>query len=134
GYVSGSGAAAPPSGVDPKDKVAIANALHNAVVFVEDGEFEKAIPLLDKVTASEPGIPIAQLQLGVARARQRQYARAIPALRKAIAARPDTMIAHYELGVALYETGDLKAAAAQLEIVASKMPKWAGARYSLASV
>ena len=31
GYVSGSGSAAPPpTGVDPKDKVAIANALHDA--------------------------------------------------------------------------------------------------------
>jgi len=135
GYVSGSGGAAPnATGVDPKYKVAIANALHDAVVAVEDGEFQKAIPLLERVTASDPDIPLAQLQLGVARARQRQYTRAIPALRKAIALQPDTMIAHYELGVALYEAGDLKASAGELEIVAAKMPKWADARYSLGSV
>ena len=135
GYVSGSGSTvAAASGVDPKDKVPIANALHDAVVAVEDAAFAAAIPLLEKVTASEPNIPLAQLQLGVARAHQRQYARAIAPLRKAIALQPDTMIAHYELGVALYETGDLKSAAGQLEIVASKMPKWADARYSLGSV
>ena len=135
GYVSGSGSAAPPpTGVDPKDKVAIANALHDAVVAVEDAAFDKAIPLLERVTASEPNIPIAQLQLGVARAHQRQYARAIAPLRKAIALQPETMMAHYELGVALYETGDLPGAAGQLEIVAAKMPKWADARYSLGSV
>src|SRR5580765_8948177 len=119
GYVSG-GSHTNRTGVDPKDRIAIANALHQAVVAVEDGAFQKAIPLLEKVTASEPDIPLAQLQLGVARARQRQYTRAIPALRKAIALQPDTMIAHYELGVALYEAGDLKAAAGELEIVAAK--------------
>ena len=133
GYVSGSARPAP-SGVDPKDKVAVANALHDAVVSVEDGDFAKALPLLEKVTASEPDIWIAQLNLGVARARQRQYARALAPLRKAIALQPDVMITRYELGVALYETGDLKSAAEQLEIVGAKMPKWADARYSLGSV
>jgi len=133
GYVSGS-ANRPPSGVDPKDKVAVANALHDAVVSVEDGDFAKALPLLEKVTATEPEIWVAQLNLGVARARQRQYARALAPLRKAIALEPDVMIARYELGVALYETGDLKAAAEELGIVASKMPKWADVRYSLGSV
>jgi arylsulfatase A-like enzyme/Flp pilus assembly protein TadD len=133
GYVSGSGGGAP-SGVDPKDKVAVANALHDAVVSVEDGDFGKALPLLEKVTAAEPDIWVAQLNLGVARARQRQYARALAPLRKAIELQPDVMIARYELGVALYETGDLKSAAEELGIVASKMPKWADVRYSLGSV
>ena len=133
GYVSGS---TPPAalGVDPKDKVSIANALHDAVMSVEDGEFGKAVPLLEKVTATEPDIWIAQLNLGIARARQRQYARAIGPLRKAIALQPDVAIARYELGVALYETGDLKSAAGELENVAAKMPKWADVRYSLGSV
>jgi arylsulfatase A-like enzyme/Tfp pilus assembly protein PilF len=136
GYVSGtgSGSAGASSGVDPKDRVAVANALHDAVVAVEDGAFQRAIPLLERVIASEPDIPLAQLHLGIARARQRQHARAVAPLRKAIALQPEMMLAHYELGVALYETGDLKGAAAQLEIVASRMPKWADARYSLGSV
>jgi arylsulfatase A-like enzyme/Flp pilus assembly protein TadD len=134
GYVSGPGSSAPPSGVDPKDRIGTANALQEAVVLVEDGAFEKALPLLEKVTATDPDIPIAQLQLGFARARQRQYARAIPPLRKAIALQPDVPMAHYELGVALYETGDLPGAAAQFETVTARMPKWTDARYSLGSV
>jgi choline-sulfatase len=133
GYVSGSGALAN-SGIDPKDRIGIANALHRAVVLVDSGAFAKAIPLLEKVTASEPNIPLAQLQLGMARARQRQYAQAIAPLNKAIALDPDQMTARYELGVALYETGDLQTAATQLALVASKMPKFADARYSLGSV
>jgi Flp pilus assembly protein TadD len=134
GYVSGGGAGAPVTGIDPKDRVATANALHAAVVLVEDGAFEKAIPLLERVTASDPGIHMAQLQLGVARASQRQYAKAIAPLRRAIDLQPDVMLAHYELGVALYETGDVKASASEFEIVTAKMPKWADARYSLGSV
>jgi predicted Zn-dependent protease len=134
GYVSGSGGPARPSGVDPKDRIKTANALHDAVVLVEDGAFDKALPLLEKVTSTDPDIQMAQLQLGFARVRQRQYARAIPPLRKAIELQPDAMLAHYELAVALYETGDLKSAAGQFETVTSRMPKWADARYSLGSV
>jgi choline-sulfatase len=133
GYVGGSGAPAN-TGVNPRDRIDIANALHEAVVAVEDGAFQKAIPRLEKVTASEPNIPLAQLQLGIARARQRQYARAVAPLSRAVALEPEQMLARYELGVALYETGELQTAARHFEIVASKMPAFADARYSLGSV
>jgi choline-sulfatase len=134
GYVSGSDNRPRPSGVDPKDRIAVANTLHEAVLAVEDGQFQKAVPLLERVVASEPDIPIAQLNLGVARARLHQYAQAIAPLSKAIALQPDVMIAQYELGLALYQTGDLETAASHFEVVASRMPKWADARYSLGSV
>ena len=133
GYVSGSSTRAG-SGVNPRDRIGIANALHDAVIAIEAGAFQKAIPLLERVTASDPGIPLAQLQLGIARTRQRQYARAIEPLTRAVALEPEQMIGHYELGVSLYETGQLKSAASQFEIVASKMPAFADARYSLGSV
>jgi choline-sulfatase len=134
GYVSGSGGSSSPSGVNPKDRIGVANALHEAVLAVEDGAFQKAIQPLEKVTASDPNIQIAQLNLGVARARQRQYAAAIAPLKKAVALQPDVMIAHYELALALYQTGDLKTSAAHFEIVALRMPEWVDARYSLGSV
>ena len=135
GYVSGSGGGGLASGsVDPKDRIAVANTLHNAVVAVEDGAFQKAVPMLERVTVSEPNIPIAQLQLGVAYARERQYARAVPTLKKAVALQPENMFAHYELAVGLYETGDLGRAAQEFELVAARMPRWADARYSLGSV
>jgi len=133
GYVSGGGSANR-SGVDPKDRIAIANTLHQAVVAVEDGAFQRAIPLLEKVTASEPDIPLAQLQLGIARVRTKQHARAIAPLTRAVSLDPDQLFGQYELGIALYETGDLQGAARHLAIVAGKMPGWADARYSLGSV
>ena len=134
GYIGGSGGAPMATGVDPKDRIGLANMLHDAVAAVEDGAYQRAIPLLEQVTSREPGIPLAQFQLGVARARQRQYARAIAPLTRAAALEPHDMRAHYELGLALYETGDLKGAAAQFSIVAAKRPEWADARYSLGSV
>jgi choline-sulfatase len=133
GYVSGS-AAPLATGVDPKDRIDLANALHTATMAVDDGAFQKAIPLLEKVTASEPNVKLAQLQLGVSRAHQKQYARAVAPLKRAVTLDPEDMFAHYELGVALFETGDLKTAAGHFEIVASRMPHWADAQYSQASV
>jgi arylsulfatase A-like enzyme/Flp pilus assembly protein TadD len=133
GYVSGTNAASR-AGVDPKDRIAVANALHHAVVAVEDGAFQKAVPLLEQVTASEPDIPLAQLQLGIARLRLKQYARAVAPLAKAVSLEPDQLFAQYELGIALYETGDVQNAARHLAIVAGRMPGWADARYSLGSV
>ena len=134
GYVSGSGTVAAVPGIDPKDRIAVANALHTAVVAVEEGRYATATPLLERVIASEPGIQIAQFHLGVARARQRQFAQAIAPLSAAVSLQPEMMSPHYELGVALYETGDLPRAASEFAMVAAKMPAWADARYSLGSV
>jgi arylsulfatase A-like enzyme/Flp pilus assembly protein TadD len=134
GYVGGSGVTPAVTGVDPKDRIAVANMLHEAILAIEDGAFARAVPLLERVVASEPNIPIAQLNLGVARARQRQYARAVAPLRRAVEMQPAGMRGHYELGIAFYETGDVEAAARELAIVATAMPEWADARYSLGSV
>jgi choline-sulfatase len=134
GYVGGSGGAPAASGVDPKDRIALANALHAAIVAVEDGAFGAAIPLLERVVRDQPDLPIAQLNLGIARARQRQWAQAIAALTRAAALQPDTMIARYELGVAYYESGDLPRAAREFEAVVTRLPEFADARYSLGSV
>ena len=82
-----------------KDRIAIANTLHGAILLVEDGAFARAVPLLEKVVAGEPAIPIAQSNLGVALARQRQYARAIAPLKHAAALQPENMRGHYELGL-----------------------------------
>ena len=135
GYASG--ASAPTvsgAGIDAKDKVQVANTLHDAIVAVEDGDMATAESLLEKVVSTDPQIYMAQFQLGRARGRQRQWAKAIPPLRKAIELQPDSAMAHYEMGLALYETGDQKTAAGHFEIVVRRMPKFADARFSLGSI
>lgn len=135
GYVGGSTApSASVSGLDPKERIGVSNTLHDAMAAIESGDMDRAAPLLEKVTLSDPQIPMAQLQLGIARARQRRYKDAIGPLHKAIELNPDAAMAHYEMGVALYETGDLKTAAGHFEIVTTRMPKWADARFSHGSV
>jgi tetratricopeptide (TPR) repeat protein len=134
GYLSGGPAVATGRGIDPKDKVAVANTLHDAILASENGEYARAEALLESVIATDPQIPMAQLQLGVARCRERKFAQAVPPLRKAITLQPDAVMAHYEMGIALFETGDLKTAAGHFEIVVAKMPKFADAHFSLASI
>lgn len=134
GYVSTGVAAPSAAGIDPKDKVAVANTLHDAILSLENGETARASTLLERVIATDPQIPMAQLQLGAARCRERKYAQAIAPLRRAIELQPDAVMAHYEMGIALFETGDWKTAAGHFEIVAAKLPKFADARFSLGSV
>jgi choline-sulfatase len=134
GYLSTGAAAPSASGIDPKDRVAVANTLHDAILSLENGDTARAGTLLERVIATDPQIPMAQLQLGVARCRERRYAQAIAPLRRAIELQPDAVMAHYEMGIALFETGDGKTAAGHFEIVAAKMPKFADARFSLGSV
>ena len=119
---------------DPKDKIEIANQMHAAIMEMEDGRYQEAIPRLEQVLAGDPNMPIAQMQLGTAFTRLHDYQRAVPALQKAILLQPDSGMGHYELGLALFETGDWQGAAPQFEFAVKQAPRWADAHFSLASV
>jgi tetratricopeptide (TPR) repeat protein len=107
-------------GADPKDKVQIANALHQALLQTDDEHYLEAISLLKQVLTADPNIPVANLQLGRALNRLDNYAEAIPWLRKAIELTPQSAEARYELGSALQELGDSKAAVEQFEAAVSQ--------------
>lgn len=140
GYVASDKSATPSTGktdgkaADPKDRIEIANQMHAAIMEMEDGSYQQAIPRLQEVLAGDPNMAIAQMQLGTAFARLHQFKPAIPALEKALALRPDSGMGHYELGLALFETGDWQAAAPQFEFAVKQAPKWADAHFSLGSV
>lgn len=135
GYASGrSTPTGKESGLDPKDKIQVANLLHEAQLAVEDGKMAAVVPLLEEVVSTDPQIFIAQLQLGLAYAKQRNNPKAIVALRAATEIQPDTAMAHYELGLVLFRSGEMKTSAAHFEIAANLMPKWADTHFSLASV
>lgn len=139
GYVgSDTSASAPKSSEgkleDPKDKIEIANQMHAAIMEMEDGRYQEAVPRLEQVLAGDPNMPIAQMQLGTAFTRLHDYQRAVPALRKALALQPDSGMGHYQLGLALFETGDWQSAAPQFEFAVKQAPRWADAHFSLGSV
>jgi len=122
------------TGADPKSKIEVSNLLHDAMFDVEDARYEEAIPMLERVLAEEPNMPIANMQYGMAQARLGNYSKALGPLEKAVKLREDNGMGHYELGLALFETGDWKAAAPEFEAAVSRAPKWADAHFSLASV
>jgi choline-sulfatase len=121
------------TGADPKDKVEIVNLMHQAEIFKEEMHFREAVPLLERVIALEPHLPIAYLQLGTALSSLKEYEKALPVLQKAVEMRPDLIIPRYQLAAALFETGDFARAAVQYETVMSRSPEWAEARFSLAT-
>jgi arylsulfatase A-like enzyme/Flp pilus assembly protein TadD len=133
GYVA-SGKAAPPTRIDPKDRIDVANDMHDASLAIEEGKEASVIPLLLRVVAKDPQVQAAQYYLGIAYSRNGKFAKAIPPLRKAVELRPDALMAQYELAICLYETGDLKTAAAHFEILVENRPDWSDARYSMASI
>jgi tetratricopeptide (TPR) repeat protein len=137
GYVaagSTSGSETKQEGADPKDRIEVANLMHDALLEVEDGRYEEAVPRLRSVLATEPQMTVAQMQLGVALARLKKPGEALPLLRSAVSKQPDSGMAHYELGLALFDTGDLNAAAPEFAFATEHAPRWADAHFSLASV
>ncbi|HKV60750.1 MAG TPA: sulfatase-like hydrolase/transferase [Candidatus Acidoferrum sp.] len=133
GYVA-SAKTAPSTGIDPKDRIDVANDMHDASLAIEEGKEATVIPLLLRVVAKDPQVQAAQYYLGIAYSRKGDFAKAIPPLHKAVELRPDAQMAQYELAICLYETGDLKTAAAHFEILVENRPDWSDARYSLASI
>ncbi|HTM41557.1 MAG TPA: sulfatase-like hydrolase/transferase [Terriglobales bacterium] len=125
GYVS-SGSSKPETeekrGADPKEKVAISNSLHKALLETEEQHYREAIPLLEQVLQAEPGIAIANLQLGRAWNSLGEYAKAVPWLQKAVELTPQAADAHYELGAALGEMGDWEGSAKQMQAAIAQDP------------
>jgi arylsulfatase A-like enzyme/Flp pilus assembly protein TadD len=133
GYVA-SGNTGPPTKIDPKDRINVANDMHDASLAIEEGKETSVIPLLLRVVAKDPQIQAAEYYLGIAYSRKGDFAKAILPLKKAVELRPDALMAQYELAICLYETGDLKTAAAHFEILVENRPDWSDARYSMASI
>jgi arylsulfatase A-like enzyme/Flp pilus assembly protein TadD len=129
-----SGKASAPTRIDPKDRIDVANDMHDASLAIEEGKEASVIPLLLHVVEKDPQVQAAQYYLGIAYSRNGKFAKAIPPLRKAVELRPDALMAQYELAICLYETGDLKTAAAHFEILVENRPDWSDARYSMASI
>jgi choline-sulfatase len=118
---------------DCKDKIVTVNLLHDAILDIENTRYDEAIPLLQKVLSTDPGIPMAYMQLGTAYSWLKQYADAIPVLRKAVEMRPDTLMPNYLLGLALSEMGDWPGSVPYFEAAVKKSPKWGALHFSLAA-
>jgi choline-sulfatase len=120
------------TGTDPKDEIALANKVEDAMQEIEDGKPQRASAALQAVLKGHPQMFLAQFAVGTAKMQERQYAAAVPFLRKAIELQPQAAWAYYEMGEALTHTGDWKGAATHLEIAVARLPEMAEAHATLA--
>ena len=122
------------TGSDPKDVIAAANKTLAAILDLDDGKPEKAVPVLRQVLSTQGNMYLAQYGMGAALVQQQQYAEAIGYLHKAIELQPDSAWAHYAMGVSLMKTGDFKTSAVHLEIASGRLPGFSGLHSALAEV
>jgi tetratricopeptide (TPR) repeat protein len=120
------------TGTDPKDEIATANRVLNALASISEGKPDRAIAVLEQAVAAAPNMYLAQYVLGAALAEKQRYAQAIEHLHKAIELRPGSARAQYEMGASLVKTGDFKTAAAHLELAVVRLPEFREAHLLLA--
>jgi choline-sulfatase len=120
------------TGIDPKDKIAIAEKVADAAMAMEQGKSDRVIAALTPLVASESGLYLAEYTLGTALAQKGQAAEAIKHLHKAIELQPDSAWAHYRMGTSLLKTADFKTAAVHLEIATERLPEFLTAHAALA--
>jgi choline-sulfatase len=121
-------------GTDPKEVIDSINKTLAAMLELDDGKPEKAIPPLRQVLAARPTFYLAQYGMGSAMVQQGQYAEAIGYLHKAIELQPDSAFAHYAMGLSLMKTGDFKTSAVHLEIASGRLPAFSAVHSLLAEV
>jgi choline-sulfatase len=121
-------------GTNPRDVIAAINKTLAALLELDQGKPEKAIPLLRQVLAAQPATYLAQYGMGFAMVQQGQYPEAIGYLHKAIELQPDSAFAHYLMGLSLMKTGDFKASVVHLEIASGRLPSFSAVHSLLAEV
>jgi len=121
-------------GPDPKQKIAIANLLYEAMVDTENARYQEAVPILEEVVKREVHALTAYLLLGRAYVSLKEYQKAIAPLQHVVEATPDNSLAHYELGCALVKTGRWNEAASQFEAAVTQMNSSAMMHFYLALV
>lgn len=83
---------------------------NHALGLMKSGQYQQAIPVLEKLTEARPDLAGPWANLGIARARIGRTDEAIAALEKAVAAEPAAAAAQTELGMAYRSAGQLDAA------------------------
>ena len=122
------------SGPDPKQRIATANLLYEALVDAENERYQEAVPVLEQVIKAEPNTPTAYLQLGRAYMALKEYQKAVAPLRNLVEKKPDDAFAHYEFGCALVKTGNWTEATPHFEAAVRQMKSSAMMHFYLALV
>jgi tetratricopeptide (TPR) repeat protein len=82
----------------------------NALVLMQSGDYQAAIPVLQAFIEDQPELAGPYLNLGISYQKTGQLEAAVAALIKATELNPDNTIAYQQLGITYREQGDFKAA------------------------
>ena len=118
---SGAGSAGHPL-PDPKDELATYKLISSSTQLAAEGQCERAIPMLTRLTQEEPTLFTAWLTLGKCHLAQGKFAAADETLNSALRLRPDSHEAKFYLGICQFQQGRFKEAQANLEPLAKVLP------------
>jgi len=119
--------------IDPKDKIDLANRLHE-VLFGEN-QYEAALAKVQELARqyeSESGL--IYLEFGKSLIRRERYEEAASAMRIATAKMPDLSIAHYQLALALIKSNQWEAALPEVQAAVDHDPGSAQFHFYLAGI
>ena len=109
-------------GPDPKDQIEFANLMHSALIDVEEGQLQSAVPKLEAALKIDPQAGPTYLELGNDYLHLNDLEKALPALQKAVSLMPESATAHERLGEALVGQQNWPAAASEFEAAISRDP------------
>jgi arylsulfatase A-like enzyme/thioredoxin-like negative regulator of GroEL len=121
--------------IDPKDKIDLANKMHDFLADIEADRYEKASAGLQDVIQQYPSdAGNAYLEFGSALNHREKFQEAVPILRIAVEKMPDSSTAHYELELALVKVGQWEAALPEAQELVKRKPTSAQLHFDLATV
>lgn len=124
GYValSGSPAASPDSGPDPKDLLLDYETFGRATRMASSGSIREANTLLRQLLTKNPGLTDVRISLGLNEQKLGDQHSAVDQFRDVLKQDPLNVVAHYNLGVSLLALGDLDGAAREFESTLTLAP------------
>jgi arylsulfatase A-like enzyme/Flp pilus assembly protein TadD len=115
----------PPTGIDPKDRIDVANDMHDAslgIAYSRNGNFAKAIPPLRKAVELRPDALMAQYELAICLYETGDLNTAAGHFEILVENRPDWSDARYSLASIYARTGQPQEAAKNLLVVLQGEP------------
>jgi len=116
---------------DPKDKIGTIRAIRRVNDLMADEHYSEAIPVLQKLIAENPEMPMPYSKLGDCYLKAHEFEKAEPVFRKAVVLDPKFTDAEMGLAKTLMRLGDIEEATTVLEKVTARVPNLAEAHLLL---